>query len=225
MRLLLGFLALLTLAAASPQKSAGRDWTTVATKTPSGAYLIGNPAARVKLVEYASLTCPHCAHFQAESAPVLKERFIRSGQVSLEFRHFVFNALDLGAVVLARCGGPARFADTTAFIYGTQAQWLVRGQQFQQANGQRLAMYPALAQVRALVDGAGLTEAIVARGLSPAAIDACFADQAEVDRITAMAAHPPAGVDSTPSFFVNGQLVAHVGWAGLEPKLRAAGAR
>ena len=225
MRLLVSLFALLALTAAAPQRMAGRDWTAVATRTPSGAFLIGNPAARVKLVEYASLTCPHCAAFQAESAPVLKERWIRSGQVSLEFRHFVFNALDLGAVVLARCGGPAHFAATTTFIYQTQPTWLTRGQQFGQANGQRIATYPPLAQLRALVDGAGLTEAVVARGLSPAAVDACFADQAEVDRITAMTANLPAGVDSTPTFLVNGRLVAHVAWAQLEPQLRAAGAR
>ena len=220
MRLLFALVALLTLSAAP-----ARDWTTFAAKAPSGAFVIGNPGARVKLVEYASMTCPHCAAFNAESAPVLKERMIRLGQVSLEFRHFVFNPLDLGAVILARCTGPARFAATTAYIFASQAQWIPRGQQFQQANGQRLAMYPALAQLRALTDGSGLTDAVVARGLSPAAVDACFADQAEVDRITAMSTHLPAGVDSTPSFFVNGRLVARVGWAGLEPQLRAAGAR
>ena len=220
MRLLFALLALPTLAAAP-----ARDWTSVATATKAGAYVIGNPAARVKLVEYASTTCPHCAAFAAESAPVLKDRWIRSGQVSLEFRHFVFNPLDLGAVILARCTGPSRFAATTAFLYATQAQWIPRAQQFQQANGQRLAMYPPLAQLRALVDGAGLTEAVVARGLSPAAVDACFADQAEVDRVTAMTANVPAGVNSTPTFFVNGRLVAHVAWAQLEPQLRAAGAR
>ena len=220
MRLLSALLALLTLAAAP-----ARDWTTVAMKAPSGAFVIGNPKAPVKLVEYASMTCPHCAAFSAESAPVLKDRMIRSGQVSLEFRHFVFNPLDLGAVILARCTGPARFAATTAYIFSTQSQWIPRGQQYQQANGQRLAMYPPLAQLRALIDGSGLTEAVVARGLAPAAVDACFADQAEVDRITAMSTHLPPGVDSTPTFFVNGRLVAHVGWTQLAPQLRAAGAR
>ena len=221
MRLLLSLLAFLMLAAATP----ARDWTAVAGKTPTGAFLIGNPRAPIRLVEYASMTCPHCAHFSMESAPVLKDRWIRSGQVSLEFRHFVFNPLDLGAVVLARCAGPARFAATTAFIYQTQGEWLDRGSQYQQANGQRLGMYPPLAQLRALVDGAGLTDAIVARGLSRAAVDTCFADGAEIDRITAMAAHLPPGVDSTPSFFVNGKLVAHVGWPELQQQLRAAGAR
>ena len=220
MRLLFAVVVLLTLAAAP-----ARDWTTVATKTPAGAYVIGNPAARVKLVEYASMTCPHCAAFAAESAPVLKERMIRSGQVSLEFRHFVFNSLDLAAVVLARCTGPSRFAATTAYLYATQDQWLGRGQQFSQANARRLSMYPPLAQLRALADGAGLTDAVVARGLTPAAVDACFADSAEIGRVTAMATALPPGVTGTPTFFVNGRLVARVDWAQLEPQLRAAGAR
>ena len=224
MRWLLGLLALLTLAAAP-----ARDWTTVATKTPAGAFVIGNPAARVKLVEYASMTCSHCAAFAADSAPVLKERMIRSGQVSLEVRHFVFNSLDLAAVVLARCTGPGRFAATTDFLYATQDQWLGRGQQFQQANTRRLAMYPPLAQLRALADGTGLTQAVVARGLAPAAVDACFDDATEVGRITAMTAHLPTGVHATPTFFVNGQqIAAHAGveaWAELEPRLRAAGVR
>lgn len=220
MRLLPALFALLTLAAAP-----ARDWTTVASKTPAGAYVIGNPAARVKLIEYASMTCPHCAAFSAESAPVLKERMIRSGQVSLEFRHFVFNPLDLAAVILARCTGPSRFAATTAFLFATQDGWIGRGQQFSQANGRRLAMYPAAAQLRALADGAGLTDAVVARGLAPAAVDACFADAADIDKVTAMSAKLPPGVDSTPTFFVNGRLVAHVGWQQLLPQLRAAGAR
>jgi protein-disulfide isomerase len=221
MRLLLSLFALLSLAAATPP-----DWTTVGARKPDGSFLLGNPAARVKLVEYASLTCPHCAHFAAESAPVLKERWIRSGQVSLEFRHFVFNALDLGAVVLARCAGPAKFLDTSAFIYKTQDSWIARAQQYQQTNGRRLAMYPVAAQLRALVDGAGLTSAVAARtGLTPAAIDACFADGAEIDRITAMTGNVPPGVTSTPTFFLGGKQLPPSTWAQLEPRLRAAGAR
>lgn len=222
MRRLALILALLPLAAAAPR---ARDWTTVAAKTPAGAFVIGNPAARVKLIEYASYTCPHCAAFAAESAPVLHDRMIRSGDVSLEFRHFLFNALDLGVAVLARCTGPRGFADTTALFYRTQDDWLPRAQQFQQANAQRLAVYPPEGRLRALVDGAGLTAIVTARGLSPAAVDACFADRAEMDRITAMTANLPAGVDATPTFIVNGKLVAHVGWTALEPQLRAAGAR
>lgn len=217
MRIVAALLALLALAAAAPH----RDWSNVATRTPSGSFLIGNPQARVKLVEYASYTCPHCAHFAIESAPVLKGRLIRSGSINLEFRHVVFNGLDLGAAILARCTGPRGFAATTELFYRTQDQWLQRGVEFQQANGERLGRYPLLGQLRALADGAGLTATVLARGLSPAAVDACFADEAEVKRIAGMA----GDVNSTPTFFLNGKRVAFAGWAALEPQLRAAGAR
>lgn len=219
MRLLLALSALLALTAAAPQKLGARDWTTVATRTATGAYLIGNPQARVKLVEYASYTCSHCADFSNQSGPVLKDRMIRSGQVSLEFRHVVFNALDLGAAVLARCTGPRRFAATTARIYQMQDQWLARGAAFGQANGPRLSAMPPPKLLRALVDGAGLTP--LAPGLTPAAIDACFADQAEIDRITRM----QGDVTSTPSFDFNGKRLPAQTWATLEPQLRAAGVR
>lgn len=220
MRAWFAFLAVLLLAAAAPA-----DWREVTTRTPAGAYVIGNPAARVKLVEYASYTCPHCAAFAAESAPVLRERMIRSGAVSVEFRHLIRDGLDLGAAVLARCGGAKSFAATSAYIFATQDQWLMQGIQFQQINGARIAMYPRLGQIRALADGAGLTAMVQARGLTAARTDACFADAAEIDRIVHLTATAPPSVDSTPSFFVNGKPVPHVGWAGLEPALRAAGAR
>jgi protein-disulfide isomerase len=221
MRWLFALSALLLVAAAKPQASSvpatGRDWSAVATRLPSGAYLIGNPRARVKLVEYASYTCSHCAEFANDSAPVLKDRLIRSGTTSLEFRHVVFNALDLGAAVLARCTGPS-FAVTTARFYQTQPQWLARGAQFGQANAQRLAMYPISGRLRALVDGAGLT---AMTALKPAAIDACFADTKEIDRIATMAGE----VSSTPTFFLGGRRLAGHHWPEIETQLRAAGAR
>ncbi|WP_419809303.1 thioredoxin domain-containing protein [Sphingomonas sp.] len=222
MRFLLALSALLLLAAAAPRQ--GLDWTTQAQPTATG-YLIGNPNARVKLVEYGSYTCSHCAAFANESEAELKGRMIRTGSISLEYRHFFFNALDLGVAVLARCTGPRRFAATTAFIYRTQDDWLARGQQFQETNGARLNMYLPIARLRALVDGSGLTAAVVARGLTPAAVDACFADQAAIDRLTAGMNALPAGVTGTPTFFLNGRLIAHVTWADLAPQLRAALAR
>lgn len=221
MRIFVALLSLLALAAATP----ARDWRRAAVKTPAGAYLIGNPAARVKLVEYASYTCPHCAAFAVESAPVLKDQMVRSGAVSLEYRHLIRDGLDLGAAILARCTGPRNFAATTAYIFAAQDQWLTRGMAFQETNAQRIALYPRLAQLRALADGAGLTAMIQARGLSPAATDACFADGAEVDRILRLTTSAPAGVNSTPTFFINGRQTPNVDWARLEPLLRAAGAR
>ena len=221
MRFILSLLALAALTAAAP----ARDWSTVAAKTAAGAYVIGNPRAAVKLIEYASYTCSHCAEFSIQSDKELKGRLIRTGAVSLEFRHFVFNAIDLAAAVLARCTGPRGFAATTTHLFATQGEWLPRGAAFLTANQQRIQMYPRAGQVRALADGSGLTAAVVARGLSPKAVDACFADTAEIDRILAMTANKPAAITSTPSFYVNGKLVGGAHWAELQPHLRAAGAR
>ena len=210
----------LILLAAAPL----RDWRVATVRTPAGTFLTGNPAARVRLVEYASYTCPHCAAFSAESDAVLRNQMVRDGSVSWEFRHLIRDGLDLGAAVLARCTGPQRFAATTAYIFATQDQWLERGIAFQQANGQRLSLYPRLGQIRALADGAGLTALVQARGLTPAATDACFADAAEVDRILQITGAAPPEVTGTPTFFINGKPIPRVGWTGLEPALRAAGA-
>lgn len=86
-------------------------------------------------------------------------------------------------------------------------------------------MYPAAAHIRANADGSGLTAFVKARGLSDAAINACFANQPEIDRIVKLTADAPKEIDSTPTFYLNGRLVPHVGWEQLEPALRKAGAR
>ncbi len=214
---LFGF-ALLTAAAPAPKP-------VPVTRTASGTYVLGSPAARVKLVEYASYTCSHCADFSTQSQAVLKGKMIASGSTSLEFRHMIRDRLDLAAAVLARCTGPRGFFPTSAAIFAAQPAWLEKGIEFQQVNAGRINLYPRPAQLKAYADGAGLTDLVKARGLSAAAIDACFADTAEIDRILAITAAAPPEVDSTPSFFINGKVMPHGGWAQLEPALRTAGAR
>ena len=201
-----------------------RDWTATVNRTGAGAYVLGNPAARVKLGEYASYTCSHCAAFSGESAAVLKGQMVRSGSTSLEFRHLIRDQVDLAAAVIARCTGPARFFRTSEAIFAQQPQWLPRAAEFQSANAARLGMYPFPAQLRALADGGGLTAIGRAAGLSDAALDACFANAAEVDRITAMTANAK-DVQATPTFFINGKLVPNSNWTTLAPALRAQGAR
>ncbi|MEG8028299.1 DsbA family protein [Sphingomonas aerolata] len=211
-------LALLTAAAPAPKP-------VPVTRTASGTYVLGSPASRVKLVEYASYTCSHCADFSTQSQAVLKGKMIASGSTSLEFRHMIRDRLDLAAAVLARCTGPRGFFPTSAAIFAAQPAWLEKGIEFQQVNAARINLYPRPAQLKAYADGAGLTDLVKARGLSAAAIDACFADTAEIDRILAITAAAPPEVDSTPSFFINGKVMPHGGWAQLEPALRTAGAR
>lgn len=217
MRALLALLLLPLLLAAGP----ARDWSATVGRTAAGAYVLGNPAARAKLVEYASYTCPHCAAFSDESAAVLKREMVRSGSTSFELRHLVRDPVDLAAAIVARCTGPTRFFRTSEAIFAQQPQWWPRTIAYQNANAARLGLYPPLAQLRALADGGGLSAIGRAAGLSDAALDGCFADQAEVDRIVAMRA---ADIDSTPTFLINGKR-APGPWATLAPALRAAGAR
>lgn len=230
MRLFLSLAALgLSLSAVpadAAQARAKMDWTTHVTQTPAGAYVIGNPAARVKLVEYVSYTCPHCAVFTTESAPVLKGQMVRSGSTSIEIRHFIRDRLDLAAALIARCGGAAKFARLTETIFAQQRDWLKRGMEFDQANAQRIGTYPPAAQMRAEADGSGLTAIGKSAGLSDAQITACLSDRAATDRIVAMTTAAPNSIEGTPGFFINGkQAMGVFTWDKLQPLLRASGAR
>ena len=208
------------LVAAAP----ATDWSAVTRQTPKGAYVFGNPAAPVKLVEYGSYTCSHCADFANASAPVLKGQMIRSGKLSLGYRHLIRDPADLGAAVLARCAGPRGFAAAHAMIFATQATWLPKLATYQQAHPD-IDAKPPIQQARLYADAAGLTAAMRARGLTPARINACFADKAGVDRITAMTGDAPIEVRSTPTFYLNGELQPPATWQQLEPLLRAKGAK
>ena len=221
MHLIYALTALVALTAATP----ARDWSRTAVRTPAGAHLIGNPAARVKVIEYSSFTCPHCGHFAVESAPVLKKQMIAKGSTSLEVRNLVRDRLDLAAAVIARCGGAARYATLSQAIFTAQDQWLPRGAAFEQANQARVALYPMLAQLRSYADGAGLTAIGTANGLTPRAVDACFADQTSVDALVTASSTIPPEVTGTPTFYINGRVTPAHDWVTLEPLLRSAGAR
>lgn len=226
MRILLASLgmALLTLApvpsGATPQARAaqGRDWAQSVVATEGGGFLRGNPAARTKVVEYASYTCPHCAHFAAESKAGL-DGLIRSGSTSIEYRHLIRDPLDLAAVIVARCGGPRRFAALNAAIFGAQATWLPRGAEFAQTNRETLAAAEPGAQLRGLAEGAGLLAIGRARGLTDAELGRCFADKAALDRLLASTRDVPPEVTGTPSFLINGRYADVHDWTRLQPLL------
>lgn len=212
-------LAALALAAAAPLAAAPRPWTQVATPVATGSYLIGNPKARVKLVEYVSYTCPHCAHFAAESGTTLKA-MVRSGSTSLEVRNQIHDKVDLAAATLARCAGRSVFPALHDAFFAQQEAWIGRAVDWDRANAQRVSAFPQLAQLRAVADGAGLTDIARGAGMTAAAVDACFATDAAL-RQTLAASAATAKVRGTPAFEINGKLVEGVGWAQLEPMLRA----
>ena len=217
MRIILTLAALLAVSAAPP------DWSATVTPTAGGGYVIGNPAARVKLVEWASYTCPHCRDFAAQSRDVLEGRMIRSGSTSLEVRHYILNGPDFAAVTVARCGGPRGFVRRHHAIFAAQDRWSQAGAAFMQANPALLQQPPRHVAFRRIADASGLSAIGRASGLTPTQLNACFTPAA-LERVGTLG-DPPAEVTSTPSFYVNGRLVTRTDWAALEPQLRAAGAR
>ena len=131
----LSILALTAAAALAPQADAAParkaaapaavDWSKRVAATPEGGFVMGNPAAKVKVVEYGSLTCPHCAAFSNSAKAGLAAR-VRTGKVSFEFRNYVLNGIDVAATLVARCGGTARFFPALSVTESTTtgSQWM-----------------------------------------------------------------------------------------------------
>ncbi|MFT3976006.1 MAG: thioredoxin domain-containing protein [Sphingomonas bacterium] len=218
-------LPLLALALAAPVIAAPRAWVSVVTPTAKGGFVIGNPAAKVKLVEYASYTCPHCGHFARESAAELKGRMIASGSLSLEIHSIVRDRYDLVATMLAHCAGPAVFPKLHEALFAGQEQWLQRAVDYDAANVQRLNLYSAPVQYRMMAQGTGLDAIARDSGMTQAAIDQCLADPKMADAVIQRSAAIGDRIAGTPAFEINGKLVQGVGWAELKPKLVAAGAK
>lgn len=232
-RLVLTLLALVGLAlsattapAIAAPAPAHRDWTVATTKLPDGTFVIGNPAAKVKLVEYLSYTCPHCAEFVAQSKPVLVDQMVRDGSTSLELRPIVRDPLDFTATLLVRCAGPRRLLTLHDAVFAAQDDWIKKGGDWLQANVATLQAKPPVEQVHMMADQSGLTALARANGMTPAQVNACFANDTDLNRVVALANAAIGKVPGTPAFFINGQQQAGVyNWAGLQPALRKAGAR
>jgi protein-disulfide isomerase len=206
--------------AASVARAPGKDWSTVATRLPSGAFLWGNPDAKVRLVEYLSLTCPHCAHLEGEAIPPLTAKYIRPGLVNYEVRHALRDGFDYAGSILARCDGPETFFSTLPKVFAQQNVWFARAQSWsriEQAEGQQPdQMLPKLAR------GAGFDGVF---GMTNDRIDACLGNHAEQDLLNAQAneAWRRPGFPGTPTFLINDQMQASIGtWADLDAALAAA---
>jgi protein-disulfide isomerase len=204
-------------------RPAARDWTRTVVLTPEGGYRMGNPAAPVKLVEYGSLTCPHCAHFNATAKTALEAR-VRTGKVSFEFRNFVLNGIDVTATLLSRCATPANYFRLTESLYAAQPQWVGKISGLPQAEKDKLKALPETDRLSRIADIGGLTQLAAAAGVTPQKGKACLADPAALARLEKMAeAGAAQGVEGTPTFFINGKKVSADDWAAIEPEIRQAG--
>lgn len=214
-------------AAAKPAGSAiaAQDWARVVRRTAAGNFVLGNPAARVKLVEYLSFTCPHCAAFSAESAATLKGQMVRSGKLSLELRPAVRDQIDLGAAILLRCVGPEHAFDFAEAVFAAQNDWLTIGYNFLEHDAARFSLAPPLEQIRAGVQASGLIDLARKHGASDARLDTCFADKAGLNQILLNAEAARKAINGTPNFYINDTKAQAGTWEALEPLLAASGAR
>jgi protein-disulfide isomerase len=202
----------------------GGDWTQTVVKTPEGGFRMGNPEAPVKLVEYGSLSCPHCAEFEEQGGPELRDTYVKSGQVSWEFRTFLLFPTDPGVSLLANCQSETAFFPAVEQLYKDQKDWIGKIQAMPQDQLQKLGTMPPRESAAIVARAAGLDEFFRQRGMPSAQIDACLTDPAGLEKISDIQRKgSEAGVNSTPTFFINGkQYEGPSTWTGLQPAIREA---
>ena len=201
------------------------DWSTIVSKTPEGGFVMGNPNAKVKLVEFGSMTCPHCAEFDHEGGKALIDNYVKKGLVSWEIRNFVRDPFDMTATLLARCSGEAGFFGLTRNLFADQKDWIGKVQSADQAQLQALQGAPPAQQFSTIAELAGLKQYVSMRGVPRAKADQCLSDQAAIDQLVQMNTDASANynIPGTPSFLINGSLVENVAnWELLEPKVKEA---
>jgi protein-disulfide isomerase len=145
--------------------------------------VLGQADAPITIVEYASMTCPHCAHFENEVLPELKKKWIDTGKVKLVMRPFPLDQVALRAEMLARCLPPQRYYPMVETLFKTQEKWAVQDWR------------PALERIARLA------------GVSNKEFDACLANKALEDEIvqSRLTAATQLDVNATPTIFVNGK--------------------
>ena len=213
------------LAAAPIAAPKDGDWSKVVTKTSDGGFLMGNPNAKVKLVEFGSMTCPHCAEFEERGAKSLIDNYVKKGLVSYEFRNYVRDPFDVAASLIARCGGEASFFGLTRGLYADQRDWVGKIQAADQATMQSLQSMPPAQQFSTIADLAGLKQFAAMRGVPRAKAEACLADEASINQLVQMNsdAQSTYNIPGTPAFLINGTLVDQTAtWDALEPKIKEA---
>jgi protein-disulfide isomerase len=196
------------------------DWTTRVSLSPIGGYVMGNPTAPTKLIEYVSYTCPHCARLINGTGDSLEIGWVRGGKVSVEVRNRLFNGFDLTAAVLARCGGPTKFYGNHKALFANFEGWMARFRDFD-AIAPTLEGKPQAEVMTAIADKTGLFILMEKRGFKRPQLVACMKDKNALTKVLAMSADADKkDIRNTPSVFINGKL-ADVGeeWERLKAAL------
>jgi protein-disulfide isomerase len=145
--------------------------------------ILGNPDAPITIVEYASLTCPHCAHFTNDVLPELKKKWIDTGKAKLVLRDYPLDEPALRAAMIARCAPPDRYYAYVDTFFGSQEKWVT-------ARDYRDA----------------LARLVKLGGMSREEFDNCLKNTALENKIVEgrLIASKELDVNSTPTFFING---------------------
>jgi protein-disulfide isomerase len=151
---------------------------------PLGEMSLGEEKAPVTIIEYASMTCPHCAHFHETAYPELKKRYIDAGKVRFIFREYPLDQLAAAAFMLARCAGKDKYFPMVETLFQQQRTWTVQR---------------PLEPLKTIAKQAGLSEQ---------QFNDCLKDQTVLDGIEEVRSRAAQkfNVQSTPTFFINGKL-------------------
>jgi protein-disulfide isomerase len=213
-----------TSSSANIAPPAGKQWTEIVERTPEGGYRMGNPDAPIKLIEYGSRTCSHCAAFAMQGEPVLKAKYVATGKVSYEFRDMIGKAPDVAAMLLGECGGPDIFFPILAQMFAAQSTFLDRVPPEFPASLQGKSIEQ---QAAAWAEVTGYLAFVVQRGVPEGEARKCLADGARIAEIDKRLRKASADyhIEVTPTFILNGSKLETAGnWQQLEPRLTEAGA-
>lgn len=215
-------------AAGKPQPSARpaaqANWNATVSRTAEGGFLLGNPAAGVKLVEFVSYTCPHCAHFEKEAADQLRIGFVQQGKGSVEIRPFVRDPVDLAATLLTRCGPQSRFFLRHTMFMRQQDKWLQPLANPSPTQRQRWFTGDLPTRMRNIANDFGFYPMMRTLGVDRPVADRCLGNTALADQLARQTqdSQTRLSIGGTPSFMVNGIVLAGThDWRSLRPQLEA----
>jgi protein-disulfide isomerase len=195
----LAAIAVMGLWSVAPKSAQAEETTTAATPAIEiKDYGIGPIDAKVKIIEYASFTCPHCANFHEQSFKKLKAEFIDTGKVRFEYREVYFDRYGLWAAMMARCGGEMRYFGISDILFSTQQDW---------AASEDPAVI--VANLKKIGRTAGMDDTM---------LDACMKDATTAQ---AMMTHYETnfaadGIEGTPTFIINGNKHSNMDYADLK---------
>lgn len=210
--------AMMLAVAAAPKTVA---WSNTVTLGADGSHIIGNPEARVRLVEYVSYTCQHCVRYNLQSEGVLRLAYIPSGKLSIEVRQFPLGPVDVAAAMLATCGPKEKFFLNHNALLRSQDRWMGQMTHASAIQQQRWNHSDLGTRNRAIAADLKLYDVMATRGYDRQSLERCLTDKQAAAEIEAQRkSAETSGVVATPSFSINGNLLNDThDWAALRPQL------